>query len=90
MSDKSKVKFESSMSLEEAISYFEAIVSSLKQGSLTLKQGDKMLTLHPVATLEIEVEAERKKNKEEISFEMKWKNPAPVSELMISSGTPDA
>jgi len=82
MSEKSEVTFESQMTVEEAISYFEAIISSLKRGSVTITQAGKTLTLEPAPTMKVEVEAERKKSKEEIAIKMKWKTKVP--ELQIS------
>ncbi len=73
------------MTVEEAISYFEAIIASLKRGSVTITQAGKTLTLNPAQTMKIEVTAERKKDKEEIAIEMKWKTKVP--ELVISGNT---
>lgn len=66
------VKFHSMMPLEEAVSYFEAIISGLKKGAVCFKQGDQNLQLEPPSYLAVEVRAGRKKGKEKISFEIEW------------------
>jgi len=79
-----EVRFESSMPLEEAVSYFEAIVSGLKKGTLSLTQDGNCLTLTPPLHLDVEVKAVRKKGKERLQFELGWRT-SPPSDLQISS-----
>ena len=82
--EKTEVRFESAMPIEEAISYFEAIINGLKKGTLTLKQDEKQLTLEPPQHLGVEVRAARKKDKERISFEIAWRSNQ-SSDLTITS-----
>jgi len=86
MSDdgKGKFKFESTMRRDEAVAYFEAIVSGLKQGSLHFKQGDRSLTVNPGSVVEIQVKAARKGKEAKVAFEIEW-NTENESELEISS-----
>ena len=81
--EKSEVKFENNLPLAEAVSYFEAVVAGLRQGSINVRHGDKDVTLKPTQTVDIEVKAVRKKKKEGITFEIFWR--VPESELSISS-----
>jgi amphi-Trp domain-containing protein len=83
-STKGKFKFESTMRREEAVAYFEAIVSGLKQGSLHFKQGDRSLTVNPSSVVEIEVKAAKKGSDAKLSFELAWSADGD-SELEISS-----
>lgn len=82
--EKIEIRFEGTMPLEEAVSYFEALVGGLRKGTINLKQGEESLTLIPQPFLDVEVKAVRKKNKEKISFELQWRPPAD-SELSITS-----
>lgn len=81
---KGKVKFSSSMQREEAVSYFEAIVAGLKQGTLHFKQGDSSLTVTPAPYIEVEVKAAKKGREEKVSFEISWRHQEPT-DLEISS-----
>jgi amphi-Trp domain-containing protein len=80
---KAEVKFENTLPLTEAVSYFEAIVAGLKKGSINLRRGEKDVTLTPSSNVVVEVKAVRKKKKEGISFEIFWR--VPETELSISS-----
>lgn len=82
--DRAEVRFENSMPIEEAVSYFEAIVQALKKGTIHLKQGENSLTLSPMAQLNVEVKASRKKDKEKISFGISWRS-VTESDLTITS-----
>ncbi|HMQ20870.1 MAG TPA: amphi-Trp domain-containing protein [Planctomycetota bacterium] len=83
-SKKVEVEFENSMSREEAVSYFEAIVAGLKKGRLHIKQGDQSLDLEPGQQVDVEVQASRKKGRERICFEIAWRE-VRESNLSISS-----
>lgn len=82
--DATSVRFDSSMTLDEAVSYFEAIVSGLKKGTINFKQGENTITLMPPAHLDVEVRARKKRDKEKISFELSWRTPS-ESDLQITS-----
>ncbi|MBD3335945.1 MAG: amphi-Trp domain-containing protein [Candidatus Eisenbacteria bacterium] len=82
--EKKKVKFENTMPMEEAVSYFEAIVAGMKKGTITLKQDQISLNLNPPPYVQVEVKASSKKNSEKISFEISWSLPE-SSGLSISS-----
>lgn len=79
-----KVVFENTMAREEAVSYFEAIVTGLKKGRLHIKQGDASLELQPGQQVDVEVVASRKKGRERISFEIEWRE-SRISDLSITS-----
>lgn len=80
-----KFKFESTMRREEAVAYFEAIVSGLKSGFLHFKQRDRALTINPASVVDVEVKAARKGKGAKIAFEISW-GPEHEAELEISSG----
>ena len=82
--DKSRVKFESTLTRLEAVAYFEAIVSGLRKGALKFKQGEDAISLSPAEHVDVEVKAQRKRGKENVSFEIAW-HTADDGDLTISS-----
>jgi amphi-Trp domain-containing protein len=83
-SDKVSVSFESSIPREEAVSYFETLVTGLKKGTLHLKQDSSEISLQPPAQLDVRVKASHKREKDKIEFEISWRTPN-ESGLTISS-----
>lgn len=83
-SEKARVKFESTMPRLEAVAYFEAIVAGLRKGAVKFKQGDDAISLSPSDQLEVEVKAQRKRNKENVCFEITWQT-TDETDLTISS-----
>ena len=82
----SKVKFESVLAREEAVSYFEALIEGLRKGTIQLRQGGDSITLKPGPQVGIEVKAARKGEKEKISFEIVWRTEAAANaDLKISA-----
>ena len=69
---KSKIKFENKLPREEAVAYFEAIVESLKIGTLSFTQGDDSVELAPGEMVSFEVKASKKGSKEKVAFELEW------------------
>jgi amphi-Trp domain-containing protein len=67
-----KLAFEGSLSLPEAVSYFEGVLSGLKSGTLRFRRGHESITLEPAPHVELEVKASRKGRKEKVSFELRW------------------
>lgn len=68
----SKLEFEGTLSREEAIAYFEAIVSGLKKGSVRFRRAEQALELTPGAHIDVEVKVSQKARKNKISFELSW------------------
>ena len=69
---KSRVKFENSLARLEAAAYFDAIVAGLRKGALNFQQGEDAIAFALPDHVEIELKAERKKSREQISFEITW------------------
>lgn len=82
--EKGEIKYESSMSLSEATSYFESIVAGMRAGQMRVSHEGTTLTLEPRDPVEVSVKAIRKKGKERISFEVEWRL-APKSDLQIEA-----
>jgi len=82
--EKGKFKFESTMRREEAVAYFEAIVSGLKHGILHFKQAERALTVNPSSVVDVTVKASRKGKESRVVFEIAWE-PELESALEITS-----
>lgn len=80
---KSKVEYKNRLGLQEAVSYFEALVAGLKKGQIELKQDENHLTLSPESEVVVEVKASAKEDKGKVSFKISWEK-AQASELKIS------
>lgn len=70
---KEKLSFDASMAREEAVAYFESIVAGLRSGSITFRRDERALTLEVGTTLDIEVKAAKKGDKQKVSFEISWR-----------------
>jgi amphi-Trp domain-containing protein len=80
----SKIKFAASMPVEEAVAYFEAVVDSLKKGSLRIRQGDCEVVLAPQPRVDVKVKAASKGGDESVQFEISWSTVVDA-DLAISS-----
>jgi len=85
-----RIKYEHILPREEAVSYFEAVVSGLREGNIQFKQGEESLKLSPPDYLEVEVKAARKGAKEKVAFEISWrKDSADGFEVSLKPKKPD-
>lgn len=68
------IDYEEKMSLDNAVSFLETIVTKLKEeGSFTLTHGGKTHHISPSANVELEVKLEEKSNgKHELELELEW------------------
>ena len=76
---KGKIKFESTMQREEAVTYFRALVDGLDAGHLVFKQGEESLELDPTGPVTVEVKASLKGDRQKVSFELEWRTLATES-----------
>jgi amphi-Trp domain-containing protein len=70
---KEKLSFDATMAREEAVAYFESIVAGLRSGSITFRRDERALTLEVGASLDIEVKATKKGEKQKVRFEIAWR-----------------
>ena len=70
------LKVKSTLNLLEIVNHLEHLVSSLKEGTICIRKGDKVITLKPCEPVTLELEAEVKLDKdalrEKLSIELKW------------------
>jgi amphi-Trp domain-containing protein len=72
--NKQKVKAKGTVGMDEVIGYLEDILNGMKSGRLSMDRGGEQIVLTPRSDAEVEIEAERKEGKQELSFEFKWKD----------------
>ena len=82
---KGKIKFENKLPRQEAVAYFEAIVESLKVGTISFTQGDDTVELAPGEMVSFEVKASKKGSKEKVVFELEWDTEEKRLEISTSS-----
>lgn len=70
---KTKLQFDSMLTRDEAAAYFEAIAKGLRKGSIHFHQSDESLDLAPAEHIGIEVKAQQKSGRQQISFELEWR-----------------
>jgi amphi-Trp domain-containing protein len=83
LSSKKEIAFEGKVELQKVIEYLEQLVASLKDGKVVVEKGREFLVLEPSEIVEIEVEAEQKKDEEKFSLELEW------GRSWTTSGEPD-
>jgi amphi-Trp domain-containing protein len=86
--NKQKVKAKGTAEMADVISCLEDILDSMKSGKVFLEHGGDQILLTPGGLAEVEIEAEQKDGKQELSLEFKWKerlDSSPKLDLKISS-----
>ena len=71
--EKKKVTYEETMPLERAVDYLQGLVDELKEGGFTIISDEGPLSFKPLEDIELEVELEHKKGKQELEIELSWK-----------------
>jgi amphi-Trp domain-containing protein len=89
---KQEIEVEGTIELKKAVEYLEQILRSLKDGTVFVQCGDKQLALTPAPVVQFQFEAKQKKDKQEISFELTWKDGMHAAgdfDLSLSSHEPE-
>lgn len=91
--DKKSVTFEGQMDLAAVQAHLKALMGGFKAGAIYVQSGHEVIGLHPEATVTMELEARRKKDKQSLKIEVKWESvsepEAGDSELTISAKEPE-
>ena len=69
---KGRVSHSSTLSRDEAVAYFEAIVGGLRSGSIRFRQGDRRVVLRLAERLTLAIKARDSGKKKGVSFELSW------------------
>ena len=73
-----KVSQSQTMELEKVIAYLEELTACFKEGKIVVEKGDEFVSLTPPDQVFVEVEAKTKKDKNQFSLELSWRNLGPV------------
>ena len=81
------------MDLATVQSHLKALMAGFKGGSIYVQNGHEIVGLHPEATVTMELEARRKKDKQSLKIEIKWEKTPDVEQssgsLSISDKEPE-
>lgn len=83
---KTKVGIEQQLTRDEAIGYLECILTGLKQGTVTLENEERALTLSIPETLMLELELKQKGTGRKVEFELSWQEAEQPAEPEDVSG----
>lgn len=90
--ESNEIRVKNEVALNEAVSYLEGIVSSLKQGRICVQHGEESLVFEPKELVRVEVKARKKQHKESVSLKLSWRlQPEPHTDeagLKISAEIP--
>jgi amphi-Trp domain-containing protein len=80
--------------LNDVIAQMEAVINSLKEGKVVIQKNNSFISLTPQDQVTLEIEAEQKKDKEELSIELSWRSADIITGdsstgLSISSNEPE-
>ena len=74
------MSYKALLETEQAVSYLEELVRSLRKGVVYIRHGEDQIELTPGDALEIELEASAKKGKQKVSLELSWRLIPPASD----------
>lgn len=88
--EKQKVSIEQQMAYTDAVAYLEALLKGFKEGRIVVERGGEAVVLTPPQSVNVEIEARRKGDKQKFSLELEWSAaPAVVKDpLTISADLP--
>jgi len=89
----SEIKVKKSMSASEVCTVLDDLVKSIREGKVCIESDEEFITLNPAEKINLEIEAEMKKDKQKMTIELNWRRAVlqeqkPVSILKISSQEP--
>lgn len=87
--EKQKIGIKTSLTYKEVIAYLKDFVKSLESGKIVLESGGEHVTLTPTENVHVKIEAKAKKDKQKLSFEISWCEPA-EADLKIGDKEPEA
>ncbi|WP_167125110.1 amphi-Trp domain-containing protein [Nitratidesulfovibrio liaohensis] len=90
--EKQKVSIEQHMAYADAVAYLEALLKGFREGRIVVERGGESVVLTPPQSVNVEIEARRKGDKQKFSLELEWSAaPAVVEDpLTISADLPKA
>lgn len=90
---KSEVKIKQTMKLGTVIDILKDLAKSFDEGTVCFEKGKEFVTLRPGKVIDVEIEAELKKDKQKLSVELCWRQLETEKEdahgIRISSREPE-
>ena len=89
----SELSYKTKMTPADLSALFKGILKSLEEGTIVLETEGKFVALEPGGSIEVEVEAFQKKDKEGLEISLNWKNEPVACQsacLKVSSKEPVA
>lgn len=90
---KNEIKIKQTMELAAVNDILKDLVKSFDEGTVCFEKGKEFVTLRPGKVIEVEIEAETKKDKQKLSIELSWRQYEPEKEdlpvIKISSEEPE-
>jgi len=91
--EKKSVTYEGQMDLAAVQAHLKSLMAGFKAGAIFVQNGTDVVGLHPEATVTMELEARRKKDKQSLKIEIKWESAPepeiPTGSLSISDKEPE-
>ncbi len=67
------VKVKTKLDVKELIAYFGNITDGLKNGTVTIQQGEERVYISPTDNMSFEIQAEDKKDRSKLNIELSFK-----------------
>jgi amphi-Trp domain-containing protein len=83
--DKKSVAYEGQLDLSKALDYLKSLQAALKKGTAYVQNGTEVVALEPESSVNMQVEAKSKKEKQSIKIEISWERAE--EEIETSSGS---
>ncbi len=74
---KKELKIKREMTAETAGEILQDLISSFKEGTVCIQDGDEFVTLRPGGTVEVAIEAAEKKGKQKLEISLTWRETIP-------------
>lgn len=89
---KQGIALKGSMDFDSVVAFLEDVVRSFKEKKVCVQRGEEFVTLTPGDSIDLEVEATRKKGKQKLCIELNWREELHVEADMpfqVSSCEPE-
>lgn len=86
-----RVRVKQYVSLEEVVTYLEELTAALRDRTVCLQRGEKVVVLTPVEPIKLHVEASQHTDREKLEFKITWRPGGadePAGPLRIGASLP--
>lgn len=90
---KNEIKIKQTLEPADVAKILKDLLASFDEGTICLEKGEEFVTLRPGNMIDLEIEAELKKDKQKLSVELCWRQSEPkkkdAADIRISSREPE-